>query len=108
MKSRLVERVMRASVIIITAHILFKVAGLLQSMVIGHFYSAAEIDAFVMGFEGVIFLLFLIGEESIGPAFLPVFLGEINKGSEGDAWRFANGVLTVHTVLLAALSLIHI
>jgi len=66
-----------------------------------------EYDAFVIAFEGVIWTLFLIGEESLGPAFLPIFMDAKEKDGEERAWRFTStlmnlqlGILLVVTAIL--------
>lgn len=66
-----------------------------------------EYDAFVIAFEGVIWTLFLIGEESLGPAFLPIFMDTKEKDGEERAWRFTStlmnlqlGILLVVTAIL--------
>jgi len=45
-------------------------------------------------------VVFTIAQQSVAPAFLPVFMGELNKGDKKGAWRFASTVL-VFVVLLA-------
>jgi len=104
MSSSTGDKIMKAGIVVIIAHIIFKITGLVQNAVIGHFYSETQTDAYVLAFEGILFMIFLIGEESIGPAFLPVFLEEKNKRSEKSAWRFAKGLLTLQTILLLLLA----
>jgi peptidoglycan biosynthesis protein MviN/MurJ (putative lipid II flippase) len=43
----------------------------------GHYLPQATFDVvYAFAFENCIFMLFLIGEEVLGPAFLPVFMRE--------------------------------
>ncbi|HRU70862.1 MAG TPA: hypothetical protein P5111_07270, partial [Kiritimatiellia bacterium] len=73
-KGNLESRIVKAGVFVLIAHILFKLAGLIQAKVMGHYLPQATFDVvYAFAFENCIFMLFLIGEEVLGPAFLPVF-----------------------------------
>lgn len=67
----------------------------------GAYLPKATYDAvYVFAFENCIFSLFLIAEEVVSPAFLPVFMRECEERGEGSAWRFANTLLTLQVLLL--------
>ena len=100
-KSTLEKRIFKASAFVLVAHLLFKFAGLIQAKVMGHYLPQTTFDVvYAFAFENCIFMLFLIGEEVLGPAFLPVFMRELDIKSEKSAWSFANTVLSVQTILL--------
>ncbi len=96
-------RILRASAAIFAAHLCLKLLSPIQYKLIGH-YSADPLtrDLFVFGFEGVLGTLYLVGEEALGPALLPVFMSEKDHQSEASAWRFGGAVLTVQFFLLLA------
>lgn len=95
------ERIVRASLSVSAAHVLLKVIGLVQAIVAGQCFSDNTFDVvYVYAFEGVIFSVYLIGEEVIGPGFLPVFLEEKNQHGEDAAWLLANTLLTAQFLLL--------
>jgi peptidoglycan biosynthesis protein MviN/MurJ (putative lipid II flippase) len=95
------QRILRAGVVIGIAHLLFKLAGLIQAKAMGHYLPGATYDAvYAFAFEGCIFSLFLIGEEVIGPSFLPVFMRELRERGDRTAWRFANTILTLQVLIL--------
>jgi putative peptidoglycan lipid II flippase len=97
------HRIMRASVAVGIAHLLFKLAGLVQAWAMARYLPAADYaTSYVVAFEGVIFSLFLVGEESLAPAFLPTFMREVDTVGEKSAWRFANTLFTLQTVALIA------
>lgn len=99
------RRIFKASLFVLVAHALFKVAGLIQAKAMVHFLPKATYDAvYAFAFENCIFMLFLIGEESLGPSFLPVFMRELDEGSEKSAWSFANTVLSLQTLVLVAVA----
>jgi putative peptidoglycan lipid II flippase len=56
---------------------------------------------YAFAFEGCIFSLFLIGEEVIGPAMMPIFMRELDDRGPAAAWRFAGTVLTLQLLVLA-------
>lgn len=95
------HRVMRAGIAVGIAHLLFKLAGLIQAWAMARYLPAESYDAsYVVAFEGVIFSLFLVGEESLAPAFLPSFMRELDTVGERSAWRFANTLLTLQFLAL--------
>lgn len=101
------RRILRASIVVVVAHALFKLAGLIQLMVLGRCIDAATFEAvYATAFEGWLFSIFLIGEEVIGPAFLPVFMGEMDTRDENAAWSFSNTVLSVQFLILLAVCLL--
>lgn len=95
------RRIVRAGLVVSAAHLLFKLAGLIQAKAMTQFMSAGAYDAvYAVAFEACIFSFFLVGEEVIGPAFLPVFMRELDDRGETAAWHFANTVLTAHILIL--------
>lgn len=95
------QRIIRAGVIVGIAHLLFKLAGLIQAKAMGHYLPGATYDSvYAFAFENCIFSLFLIGEEVIGPSFLPVFMRECQERGDRTAWRFANTILTLQALIL--------
>ncbi len=101
-KRPLADRILRASALILVAHLVFKLLGIVQYRFIGHYCDDVTRDLFSFGYEYVLGILFFIGEESIGPAFLPVFMEEKEKRSEPAAWRFARRVLAIQSLVIAA------
>lgn len=99
----LADRVVKASGSIFVAHLMAKAMGLVQARIIGEYYGFGAVnDVFGFAFTGVIWSLFLIGEESLGPAFLPVFMEAKKKDSERAAWRFTSLLLNLQILILFA------
>ena len=104
-KGVLEKNIFKAGVFVLVAHLLFKLAGLIQAKVMGHYLTQETFDVvYAVAFENCIYMLFLLGEESLGPSFLPVFMREMDTESEESAWTFANTVLTIQLILLVAVS----
>lgn len=96
------KKTLKAGLAVGAAILLFKLAGLIQAIAIGHYFPDKTGDIYVFAFENCIFALFLIGEGIIAPAFLPVFMRTRNEGPDGEirAWRFASSFLTLQTIIL--------
>ncbi len=95
------QRILKAGVAVGIAHLLFKLAGLIQAKAMGHYLPAVTYDAvYAFAFENCIFSLFLIAEEVVGPSVLPVFMRERDERGEAAAWRFANTILTLQALIL--------
>ncbi|MBA4389032.1 MAG: hypothetical protein C0404_13710 [Verrucomicrobia bacterium] len=100
------DKIIKAGMTIAIAHAILKVVGLVAAIVVGQHLADKCYDAvFAYAFEGVILSLFLIGEEAIGPCFLPIFMREFDKKDEKSAWDFANTILTVQALILAGVSM---
>ena len=99
----LTDRVLRASAIVFAAHIILKFCGLIQAKLIAQYFGAdsANADVWAIVVDKILFALFLIGEESLGPAFLPVFKGALDDDREPDAWTFARTVIFGYAVAIA-------
>ncbi|MFH0910971.1 MAG: lipid II flippase MurJ [Planctomycetota bacterium] len=95
------RKILGASLAVMLAHVIFKAAGFIQARVIGHYCDPVTRDLFYFALQSVVWTFFLIGEEGLGPAFLPVFMGEMDKRGESAAWRFASSLFTVQTLLIA-------
>ena len=94
-------RILRAGAAVGVAHVFLKVASVLQVMVLSWYLPAGTYDVvYAFVFEGCLFSIFLVGEEVVGPSFLPVFMREKDERGEAAAWAFTNVVLTVHLLLL--------
>jgi peptidoglycan biosynthesis protein MviN/MurJ (putative lipid II flippase) len=104
-KTSLEKRIFKASLFVLIAHALFKLAGLIQAKVMGHYLPQDTFDVvYAFAFENCIFMLFLIGEEVLGPSFMPVFMRELDVKSEKSAWTLANTVITLQFIVLLALA----
>ena len=95
------KRILRAGIFVAVAHLLFRLAGLIQAKVMGHYLPQETFDVvFTFAFTNCLFMVFLIGEELLAATFLPVFMSERDKKSESSAWVFANTILTIQFIIL--------
>jgi peptidoglycan biosynthesis protein MviN/MurJ (putative lipid II flippase) len=101
------ERIVRAGIAVFIAHACFKLLGFVQFFVVGGIAATPTWETvYGFAFTGVVFSVFLIGEELIGPALLPVFIGAKERQSEGAAWRVANTLWTFQLLILLAVVLV--
>ncbi len=106
-KTSLEKRICKAGIFVLIAHVLFKLAGLIQSKVMGYYLPQGTFDVvYAFAFENCVFMLFLVGEEVLGPSFLPIFMRELDLGDERSAWRFANTVLTLQFLILLLVAVV--
>ncbi|MFO7870586.1 MAG: lipid II flippase MurJ [Kiritimatiellia bacterium] len=95
------HRIARAGLVVMAAHWIFKAASAVQAWLVGSYLPGADFDViYGFAFLSCIYAVFLVGEEMIGPAFLPVFAGEVDGKGEEAGWKFANTVLTVQLLVL--------
>ena len=98
------QRILRAGFIVGIAHVLFKIAGLIQARVMGQTLTRETYDVtYAFAFENCVFGLFLIFEEVIGPACMPIFMREKDERGESAAWHFANVLLTFQIFVIVPL-----
>ena len=99
------SRFLRAGAAVGAALLVFKFAGLLQSIAVGRYLPKAAGDIYVFAFENCVFALFLLGDGIIGPALMPVFMREASSGPDGErrAWKNASAFLTWQFLVLAVL-----
>jgi len=99
------KRIFRAGLFVAVAHLLFRLAGLIQAKVMGHYLDPGTFEvAYAFAFENCLFMVFLVGEELMASTFLPVFMSERDKTSESSAWVFTSTILTLQFILLLAVT----
>lgn len=94
------HRIARASIMITLAYIVFKLLSLVQRILLNNVCDTDTVNLFDFGFTHILMIFFLIGEEAISPALLPLFIQQRDEKSEDDAWRLANSVITAQAILL--------
>jgi len=87
------DRIILGGVIVGVASLMVRFSGIVYSWIlIRVFKDDAFRDAHFFAF-GIVVIVFNIVQQSVAPAFLPVFMGELNGGDRRSAWRFASAVL---------------
>jgi putative peptidoglycan lipid II flippase len=102
----LAEKVVKASLSVGAAHVLFRLSGLILSLTAAACFGKEEYEAVFTVAFGMVWYMFLTGEELIGPAFLPVFMKTKDDEGEKAAWDFTNALLTLQAFILLAVILL--
>lgn len=103
--SALADKVVKASLSVAAAHLLFRLSGFILSLTVTACFDKIQYEAVMTIAFGFVWYLFLTGEELIGPAFLPVFMKAKDEDGERAAWDFTNALLTLQSLILLAVIL---
>jgi len=97
------QRILRATLVIIFFQLFWKFGGLVVTVLVGSiFASGPEADAYNFVSKTVVFLLQTFCLKVFIPLLVPLFKEELAERGEEGAWRFANTVLNLTIVALAA------
>jgi putative peptidoglycan lipid II flippase len=92
------DSIIRGSALVAAATILLKLVNVFWRPVIGWVFAGEEYrqftDAHFFAFN-IVFMVFCVVDQTVGPAFLPIFSEERNRKGEGEAWRLASAVLVL-------------
>ena len=95
------DRIVKASGIVIVAHVLVKLSGLIWAVALGSIYGqSTTTDAFLYVFEGILLNVFFFWHNLVRPPFLPVFSNALKKDGETRAWRFASTAFNALAIVL--------
>ena len=99
-KKTMGERILRAGIVVLLAHVCVRASGYICLYWIANKYSRPVSDVFNIIWESVLTTAFLIGEQCLGPAYLPVFTSAREKDGEARAWHFTSVLFNVQAVIL--------
>jgi len=89
--------------VVVAAGLLAKLLGVAKNVVLGAWFGTSDgtTDCFVAAFS-IITAIYFVGEECIGPAFLPIYMERRDKDGPAPAWQLASTVLNLQFLLLLA------
>jgi peptidoglycan biosynthesis protein MviN/MurJ (putative lipid II flippase) len=99
-KRTLGERILRAGFVVLAAHVCVRLAGYIMANRITNGYSLAVSDAYNVIWESVLNTAFLIGEQCLGPAYLPIFTSAREKDGEARAWHYTSILFNTQAIIL--------
>jgi putative peptidoglycan lipid II flippase len=96
-------RIFRATVLVILAGLLTKLLGIAKNVVAGAWFGTSDgtTDCFLAAFS-IVTAVYFVGEECIGPAFLPVYMERRDRDGPAAAWKLAGTVFNLQFLLLLA------
>ena len=96
-----------AAFIISLSYFLSRLLGLFRDRLLAtNFGVSAQADAYTAAFRIPDFIFTLIVSGAFATAFIPVFIGLIEKKKEGEAWVVANSILNILLVLMGVASIV--
>lgn len=91
-----------AAGLVMVGFVLSRVVGLVRESVISAvFGNGLEFDAYVAASQPPETLFFVIAGGALGSAFIPTFAGYLEKARREEAWRMANTVIGLVTLIMA-------
>ena len=81
-------------------HLIIKAAGLFANYFIPNYYDKAIAEVFKVINDSVLNVAFLIGEQCLAPAYLPVFTRARDEHGEARAWRFTSILFNLQLLIL--------
>ena len=94
------DRILKAGFAVLLAHICVKLSGLLVDRFIVNQYGLAVSDVYTVVFDTVLGTVFFIGEQCLGPAYLPVFMSAREQDGEARAWEFSSILFNLQFLIL--------
>lgn len=101
------RHLLRSASIISAATILSRILGYIRDSRVAFLLGAGTAnDAYTIAYRIPNLLRRLVGEGAVSAVFIPVFSRYLAGDRKKDAWEFANAMLTLMTIVLAAITII--
>ena len=107
------DKIIRGGIVVGLASLFVRLSGLIYTWVFMHFYGGRALgdggafsDAHFYAF-GIVIIVFNVVQQSVAPAFLPVFMAETDRDRRA-AWRFASMVLAAIVAVTAILATVSV
>ena len=99
--------VTRSAAVFSAFTVLSRILGLVRDMLAASIFGAGMLwDAFVVAFTFPNLFRRVLGEGALGASFVPVFTEYMHKYGKQQAWKIANIVISLLTVILIGLSIV--
>src|ERR1041384_6105040 len=101
------RHLLRSASVISAATILSRILGYIRDSRVAFLLGASSAnDAYTIAYRIPNLLRRLVGEGAVSAAFIPVFSRYLAADKKKEAWEFANAMLTLLTILLAAITIL--
>jgi len=105
-KSSVGDRIIRGGIVVGVASIIMKLASFIWKQSVSARYGTTHVaDDYFFTF-GLVILIFNLTQQTIAPAFLPVFIEQKRKNGEAAAWGFASSIIAAVLALAGILSVL--
>ena len=92
--------IQKAGAKVLIPHLIIKAAGLFTNYFIPNHYSLAIAEVFKVINDSVLNVAFLIGEQCLAPAYLPLFARAKAERGEDRAWRYTSILFNLQLIIL--------
>lgn len=99
---------LKAGAAVLLANLCTKLAGFVIKNVVANWFGKDIATVFVVVNDTVIGKAFAIGEQCLGPAYMPVFTKARDNEGEERAWRFTSVLFNLQALLLVVLTAVMI
>ncbi len=105
-KKSVADRMIKGSAAVLAARVFLMFFGFISAMVLARTFGSNSLtDGYLFALEGVMLQFLFAAEKLIGPAFMPVFMEQMDKDDEAAAWGAASAVLNIFAAILSVMIL---
>lgn len=98
-------QIAQATGLVMVGFVLSRLLGLVRDRVIANIFGGgSDFEAFAVALQVPDTLYFVVAGGALASAFIPTFAGYLAKDDQAGAWRLANTIFTLITLILAVLS----
>jgi len=98
------DRILKAGASVLAANLCVRLAGFFIKNRIPNLYGLAVSDVFSVVNDTVLNSAFVVGEQCLGPAYMPVFTSARDKEGEQRAWRYTSVLFNLQFIILLVLT----
>ncbi|MGD0091652.1 MAG: lipid II flippase MurJ [Planctomycetota bacterium] len=98
------DRILKAGVSVLAANLCVRLAGFFIKNFVPNFFGLAVSDVFSVVNDTVLNSAFVVGEQCLGPAYMPVFTSARDKEGEQRAWRYTSVLFNLQFIILLAVT----
>lgn len=98
------DRILKAGASVLAANLCVRLAGFFIKNRIPNLYGLAVSDVFSVVNDTVLNSAFVVGEQCLGPAYMPVFTSARDKEGEQRAWRYTSVLFNLQFIVLLAIT----
>jgi len=97
------HKIVRAMFVVLFFNLFWKLGGfLVRQLVYWRYGMKLEADAFSYSHDFVVWRIFIAWQDTVTPAFLPIFMLEMKEQGEAKAWEFASAALRFSFLFMVA------
>ncbi len=101
------SQIAQAAALLILGTVLSRLLGLVRDAVLASIFGAGTaFEAFIAASRPPETLFYVVAGGALGSAFIPTFISYLESSRRAQAWRMASAVITLMTLIVAALAVL--